>query len=176
MTVHQFTKSLAWSHQWDDAPWWDAVYRSAFPRFHSMQSVREDGWAQRGGIDRLVHLTDGTAIKIDEKVREKDWPDILLEVWSDKARRHPGWIKKSLTCDYIAYAFVPSATCYLLPFLPLQRAYEQNKHRWANDPGCRTVSAQNQGYVTVSVAVPIHLLLDAIRDSLVVSWLAAETA
>ena len=54
----------------------------------------------------------------DEKVRAEDWPDILLEQWSDEDRRAPGWVQKPLACDYIAYSFAPSGVCYLLPVMP----------------------------------------------------------
>src|ERR1043165_1536712 len=117
MTVHDFNESLAKSHAEQDAPYWQIVYRKAFgDRLQTIQNVRNDGWAQRGGIDRLLMLTDGTVLKVDEKVREKDWPDVLLEIWSDRDRRKEGWALKDLTCDFIAYAFVPSQTCYLFPW------------------------------------------------------------
>ena len=62
--------------------WWTDVYRGAFPDLLSMTNVRKDGWAQRGGIDRVLTLSSGKTITVDEKVREKVWPDILLERWS----------------------------------------------------------------------------------------------
>jgi hypothetical protein len=43
--------------------------------------------AQRGGIDRILTLECGRTYTVDEKVRMEDWPDILLERWSDEARR-----------------------------------------------------------------------------------------
>jgi hypothetical protein len=58
------------------------------------------------------------------------WPDILLEQWSDEARRVPGWVQKPLACDFIAYAFAPSRRCYLLPVALLQRAWRLNGREW----------------------------------------------
>lgn len=168
MTVHNFKTSLAKSMEYSDAPWWLEVYRSAFPNLASCVCVRDDGWAQRGGIDRVLTLKTGLTITVDEKVREKDWPDILLERWSDEARKTPGWAQKDLACDFIAYAFVPSRTCYLLPTLGLQRAWRQNGKDWiAQYPEIR---ADNRTYVTVSVAVPIQTLLNAISDATVIRW------
>lgn len=173
MTVHDFNRSLAASHAQADAPWWEAVYREAFPTLKTTVNVRDDGWAQRGGIDRLVVLGDGTVLKVDEKVRSRDWPDIALERWSDRDRRIAGWMQKRLTCDFVAYAFVPSGTCYLLPFQTLMRAWQTDGRAWIHKAeqgrdGFRCVLAQNNGYTTESVAVPIPVLLDAIRDAMVI--------
>jgi hypothetical protein len=171
MTVHSFKKSLAVSHSYADAPWWGEVYRDAFPGFASMVSIREDGWAQRGGIDRVVTLKSGKTLAIDEKVRDKDWPDILLERWSDEERRKPGWVQKDLACDYIAYAFVPSRTCYLMPFIQLRRAWIQNGREWCER--YETKRAENGSYVTASIAVPKPVLFDALGGAMVSTWTAS---
>lgn len=133
-----------------------------------MVSVRDDGWAQRGGIDRVLTLASGKTITVDEKVREKDWGDILLERWSDKARKVPGWIQKDLACDFIAYAFAPSCTCYLLPFLSLRRAWILNGREWSSK--YHAVEARNTNYVTESVPVPTAVLLSALTDAMRVVW------
>lgn len=182
--MHKFSESLAKSHAQADAPWWELVYRAAFPGFAGMISVRNDGWAQRGGIDRVISLESGKTISVDEKIREKDWPDILWEFWSVKpTKRYSdgshngsiGWACKAQACDFIAYAFVPSQTCYLLPALQLRRAWAAHGQKWielgkANENGFSIREAQNDGYVTVSVAVPIRESLDAIRDAMVIGW------
>lgn len=168
MTTHNFRDSLAWSEQYSDAPWWWDVYSQAFPTLENMLCVRRDGWAQRGGIDRLLVLADGTTLKVDEKARAKDWPDFCIEYWSDIERRIPGWAVKELTCDYVAYAFVPSQTCYLLPFQLLRRAAIDNKAEWAEK--YPRIDAKNNGYTTASLAVPIAVLLNAIRDCMVIRW------
>ena len=77
---------------------------------------------------------------VDEKVRTNDWPDVLLERWSDEARRIPGWVEKPLACDFIAYAFAPAGTCLLLPVAALQRAWRQHGRHGSQSmgPGWRT--------------------------------------
>jgi hypothetical protein len=179
MTVHRFRDDLAWSHQQSDQPWWENVYRQAFPTFAGMVCVRKDGWAQRGGIDRVITLSDGTTLKVDEKVRREDYDDILLERWSDlgdeRRPRTPGWVQKPLTCDFIAYAFVPSSRCYLLPFQTLRRAWRQHGHdwiRWAerSEHGFRVVHATNPGYVTQSIAVPVAALMEGMTDAMLIRW------
>ena len=169
--VHDFQESLAKSHAQADAPWWIEVYRLAFPDLASAVCVRNDGWAQRGGIDRVLTLHCGKTLLVDEKVRDKDWPDILLEYWSDYEHRVRGWVAKDLACDFIANAFVPSQTCYLLPFQTLRRAWRKNHRVWVAD--YKRIEAQNKGYVTVSVAVPIDVLMAALGDAMKVQWSAA---
>jgi hypothetical protein len=174
MAVHGFDERLAWSRAQEDAPWWLSVYRRAFPGIATMMSVRDDGWAQRAGIDRIIVLTTGKIIRVDEKVRSRDYPDFALERWSDEAKRKPGWIQKSLDCDFIAYAFVESGTCYLFPTLLLQRAWREFGRQWVSI--YPEVRAQNRGYVTVSTAVPRGVVLDAIRESIVVPFASGEAS
>lgn len=175
MTVHDFDRSLAFSHHHQDAYWWDVVYKQAFPTMVGMQDVRGDGWAQRAGIDRRILLGDASYVDIDEKVREKDYGDILLEVWSDFGRRKPGWITKPLAIDYLAYAIKPAATVYLLPFRLLQTTYTKNEAAWRDAVregrrGYQVRDAQNRGYVTRNLALPIADLLTAMRGCMAFEW------
>lgn len=162
--VHRFSESLALSNAYADAEWWIPIYRQAFPKLMTAVSIREDGWAQRGGIDRVLTLQCGRTYTVDEKVRTENWPDILLEQWSDEERRIPGWIQKPLACDFIAYAYAPTETCYLLPVAPLQRAWRQRGREWIVAYGTRR--ARNPGYVSVGVPVPRDVLMQAIVDAM----------
>lgn len=166
--VHDFRESLGKSAAQANAPWWYEVYKLAFPSMAACVYVRKDGWAQRGGVDRMLTLESGRTISVDEKVREKDWNDIALERWSDEAKQKPGWIQKPLLCDYIAYAFIPSRRCYLFPTLLLQRAWRLSGREWIASYG--QIRAYNKGYVTISIPVPIPVLLSALSNSIVVEW------
>lgn len=166
--LHDFQRSLELSQQHAEAPWWIVVYRAAFPDLRAAVNVRNDGWAQRGGIDRVLTLSTGKTVTVDEKVRTEDWPDILLERFSDEAKRIPGWIQKPLACDFIAYAFIPSQTCYLLPTLTLQRAWKQCGRTWIGQ--YREIRARNRNYVTLSTAVPVDVLMQALGDAMRVNW------
>lgn len=165
-TTHDFASSLALSDSYRDAGWWLPVYRRAFPSLSSAVTVNDDGWAQRGGIDRLLTLSSGKTFTVDEKIRTREWPDILLEQWSDEARRVPGWVQKPLACDFIAYAYAPSGVCYLLPVPALQRAWRQRGRQWIDRYGVRR--ARNPGYVSVSVPVPRQELMEGIMAALIV--------
>lgn len=175
MKVHRFKESLALSHEHEDAPWWSSVYEKAFPGYLSAVSVRNDGWAQRGGIDRVVTLKSGKTVTIDEKVRSTSYGDIALEQWSDMDRRIPGWMQKDLACDFIAYAFIPDEKCYLFPFSILRRAWLENGAEWianarSGECGYQFVDARNEGYTTRSIAVPIPDILSAISQAQIINW------
>lgn len=195
MIVHNFDESLSASHGAADEPWWGEVYEQAFPGY-TMQDMRADGWHQRAGIDRILHLPNGTQVKVDEKVRLPPvrGDDIALEVCSEwygrgDPRNKRGWVALPLACDYVAYAIVLPRLCYLLPMRELQRAWAKHRRDWWQraceddrqhaEMGChgayRFVDAKNRGrsgrrYVTRSVAVPVHVVLDAIRDAMVIEW------
>ena len=168
MTVHDFDESLAYSHSQADAPYWEVVYKKAFPNFAGMVCVRKDGWAQRGGIDRVITFKSGKTVTVDEKARKKVWPDVALERWSDEARKKPGWMQKDLACDFIAYAWVPKQRCLLLPFPTLRRAWLDNGRQWIKDH--KEIRAENHKYTTVSVAVPTEILMKALQDAMLVEW------
>ena len=173
--VHNFRESLAVADYQANAPWWEEVYRRAFVDFKAMHRVTEDGWAQRGGIDRQVILSGGRIVRVEEKVRYEDYPDILLEYWSNYERRTEGWASKALAVDYIAYAFVPSQRCYMFPADLLRRVFRENGREWIvagreRRGGFREVKAKNVGYTTYNVAVPIHILMKKLSESIVVEW------
>lgn len=166
--MNNFNRDLQYSHDKSDAAWWEDVYRAAFYDYHSMQLIKQDGWAQRAGIDRIVNLESGKRLTIDEKVRRQDWPDIVLEYWSNYEKQIPGWIAKGLYCDYIAYAFEPSQRCYLIPYHTLRIAWKRNGKQWVKK--YPKVEAKNATYTTVSVAVPIDQLMSALKDAMLITW------
>lgn len=171
--LHDMGQSLAMSRSYESARWWPEVYRKAFPSMKAYISVRDDGWAQRAGIDRYVVLESGRIIPIDEKVREKDYGDILLERWSNEERKIPGWVQKALACEFIAYAVIPTAKCWLLPTLSLQRAWRLYGRYWIdNYPEIRAQNSNGNGgaWTTISVGVPPDVLFHAITDAMLVEW------
>lgn len=165
--THDFATSLRKSQDQADAPWWEQVYRRAFPSFSTMSYVG-DCPAQRDGVDRLVVTSTAHTYRIDEKVRSRDYDDFFLEFWSVKEQRKPGWVAQDLAADFIAYAFIPSQRCYLLPFPSLRSAWASNRVEWVSRYSQKNVP--NRGYTTVGVPVPIPVVLDAIRDAMLVRW------
>lgn len=178
MNEHNFTTSLAYSHNAADWPGWEKIYRAAFPEFAAMIDHRQDGWHQRQGVDRSVILKNSKQILIDEKVRDRNaktgriYTDIALEYWSDEQREIPGWVCKSLMADYIAYAILPLGCCYLLPVPQLQKSWLQYKDKWLNL--YPLIRAQNTDWVTVSVGVPVPVLFKAIGECLRIGFTPEE--
>jgi hypothetical protein len=160
LTIHDFTHSLQKSHAASDLALWLEVYKKAFVDFESMIDLRADGEHQRAGIDRMVVLSSGSYFYIDEKIRFKNYGDILLEYWSNQERKIPGWVCKPLRCHYIAYAIAPAGVCYLLPVIQLQAAWRKHGAEWIGT-GYR-IKAQNDGWTTISTAVAPDKLFAAI--------------
>ena len=187
MTVHDFAERLAYSHDQADEPWWEHVYRQAFPDMAAMVDLRHDGWHQRAGRDRAVILTNGRAVYVDEKSRARDYGDFLLEVWSQypkegaapfppvQHRSKPGWAVEPKDCDWVAYAIVPRRTCYLLPFLGIRAAWVKHGAKWVQNATGRRESfawrlAENRDYQTVSISMPLAVIRDCINDAMTLTW------
>lgn len=125
-----------------------------------------DTESQRQGIDRIVLLANGRVLKIDEKKRRQEYNDILLEYISVDKTGAPGWIEKDLTIDYLAYAFMQSQRVYLFDWCLLRRVWLKHKKEWIEQ--YNIPPAQNSGYCTLSVAVPITKLLKLISTASVI--------
>lgn len=164
--IHDFYQQLQFSEQASHEPFWDAVYRKAFPNLVNHMVCTGNTASQKSGIDRLIHLSNGKTLTVDEKKRAKVYGDILLEFISIDRTRAPGWIAKDLTIDYLAYAFMPIKVCYLFPWLLLRRAWLQFGEAWkVKYP---LVSANNDSYKTLSVAVPITVVQKAVQTAAII--------
>lgn len=161
--IHDFRDQLAYSEQASYEPFWNAVYRKAFPNMINHMMCPGDTRSQRMGIDRVLFLANGMTIAIDEKKRKEVYTDVLLEYLSVDATGAPGWINKDLAIDYLAYAFMPTKKCYLFPWQILRRSWVRYGDEWIEKgkqrkDGFKHVCAKNNGYMTHSVAVPIDVL------------------
>lgn len=158
--VHDFRERLAWSEQASAEPFWNAVYRKAFPNLVNHMQASGDTVSQRLGIDRVIILANGKTLYIDEKKRSREYGDILLEYLSNDTTGAPGWIEKDLAIDYLAYAFMQSQRCYLFPWPMLRRAWFAYCKQWQEQ--YEPVIASNRGYRTWSIPVPIMVLRKAV--------------
>ena len=163
--MNKFAPDLEWSLQAGDEPFWEAVYQKAFPNLKTMELVTRPDW-QRKGIDRLLTLTNGNKLKIDEKKRRKVYPDILLEYLSNDHTRAPGWMEKDLAIDYLAYAFMPTRRVYLFPWPILRRAWQEYGQGWLAAYDHK--EAVNPGYSTWSIAVPIEVVRQATHQATII--------
>lgn len=164
--VHDFKEQLIYSEISGDEPFWDAIYRKAFPNMVNHMTCNGDTHSQRMGIDRLIMLASGRVLTIDEKKRKEEYPDILLEYISVDTTNAPGWIEKDLSIDYLAYAFMKSKRVYLFDWLALRRSWGNFKNKWLGS--YPHISAQNNGYKTLSVAVPTEILRTAVSSAMVI--------
>lgn len=161
--VHDFNEQLAYSEEASAEPFWRAVYQKAFPNMVSCVPTFGDYESQRLGIDRKIFLANGKTLKTDEKKRKKVYPDFCLEYISIDTTGAPGWMEKDLSIDYLAYAYMPIRRCYLLPWLPLRRAWNHFKIDWIKQ--YRRVEAENKNYTTISVPVPRNVVMQAIKPA-----------
>lgn len=166
MTVHDFNERLRFSQMGGDETFWSAVYCKAFPSMVSHMPCPGDTVSQRMGIDRIILLANGRTLAIDEKKREKDYSDILLEYLSNDKTGAKGWIEKDLSIDYLAYAFMPSKRVYLFDWCMLQRAWSYFGNEWKRK--YKPVIAKNNGYRTHSIPVPRHELLNAVSRAFII--------
>jgi hypothetical protein len=164
--IHDFHERLAFSEAAGTEPFWDAVYRKAFPTLVGHMQTTGATASQRAGIDRVIHLANGKTLYVDEKKRERDYADILLEYVSNDRTGAPGWIEKDLAIDYLAYAFMPSQRCYLFPWLILRRAWIGFGAKWKEQ--YKPVKAQNNTYATWSIPVPILVLRRAVSTAMII--------
>lgn len=166
LMVHDFRERLAFSEVASDEPFWFEVYKKAFPNMVNFMPCPGDTVSQRQGIDRVILLASGRMLKIDEKKREKEYPDILLEYLSVDTTGAPGWIEKDLPIDYLAYAFMPTRRVYLFPWDMLRRTWINMKVDWLSK--YPKIEAQNNGYKTHSIAIPTKDLLIAIKNASII--------
>jgi hypothetical protein len=166
MTVHDFQTELEFSEKAGHEPFWEAVYHKAFPNIVSMMASPGDTVSQRLGIDRVILLASGKLLKIDEKKRRKVYTDFCLEYISVDTTNAAGWIEKDLPIDYLAYAFMPSKKCYLLAWDMLRRAWLHFKNEWFDK--YNIIEAQNKGYKTLSLGVPIPIVLNAVKNAMII--------
>jgi hypothetical protein len=183
-----FNEDLEWSHAQAKLPLWEETYKKAFPDFNQMTYVADDGWAQRGGIDRIVTTTGGRVWQIDEKSRRDYWPvslphrkyfkphvtvfpDIALEFMDNDKRKTPGWIEKPMACDYLAYNILPLRQVYLLPMAQAQAVWRRYKLEWLEQFHWK--ESQNRGYKTLFCPVPVPVLMRAVCEAMFFkhSWL-----
>lgn len=164
--IHNFNERLAYSEAASCEPFWDAVYHKAFPNLINHMQCNGNTASQRQGVDRVLHLSNGKTLYVDEKKRTQVYQDILLEYVSVSTTGAPGWMEKDLMIDYLAYAFMPTKRVYLFPWLMLRRAWLHYRDEWIDQ--YPRVVAMNREYETYSVAVPIKVVQKAVSLSSII--------
>ena len=175
MNTRDFQDDLQQADKHADEPFWEKIYKGFFPTFASMEKVPINDWRQGLGIDRVITLRNGKLIMIEEKRRWEDYPTFVLEIWSNEEKALKGWTRRDLSCDYLAYAIIPSRTCYLLPWHALQLACRHNWAQWLDDYPQR-IRNRNEDrdsgdkWTSVAFAVPRSIVLQAMTEAMRVIW------
>ena len=151
------------------ATYWNEIYAKAFPNHISVTDMAHTHADINCGIDKLIVMPNGKTIRVDEKVRRRDYGDIAIETISNDKTGALGWIEKDLLCDYIAYVFIDTGRVFLLPFIQLKNAWRDNKSVWIAEYGTKT--AKNLDYFSHFVCVPIAVLFKALGEQLRLSFL-----
>jgi hypothetical protein len=143
------------------------VLRRFFPNAKSMR-FEHDLDQQRHGVDATLTMHDGSQVTLDFKFRDEIWNDFALEFMSDEQRGKLGWVADpNVTCDFVAYIFVPLWECQLLPRVALQRAWSLHKDEWLRTYGVgRSFNKSKDGsrsWVTLWCAVDLWKLLSAVE-------------
>jgi len=178
---HDFTQRLIYANVHSSPMRLEWFYRRSFPNIHAIVKV-DDLELQRQGIDTILYLTNGKPVYFDEKIREKTYPDILIEefsVWPNypslngreidshepiprgwRGVLKPGWIGGHKVTDYVAYVKRRANAVYFLPFLLLQSAWLRWYKKWIKEYGRKP--APNRTYTTTNVPIPNDVLYQAI--------------
>jgi hypothetical protein len=166
--IHDFQERLLRSHELSDEPAWVDFYRRLWPDLLMCIRIDANSKFQKWGIDREVLLPNGRRISIDEKKRDRDYGDLLIEEWSvgriQSGRfvgQKIGWsLDPDKRCDFVAYAVCEpgkQGKCYLLPFELTRQTCLANLDRWKRLSSggfpAYPKDALNNGYVTRNCAV-----------------------
>jgi hypothetical protein len=142
--VHEFHRQLSRGTSGESVL--DAFFRA---RGHYIQAATRG--QQQNGIDR-VFLKDGKIAYVEYKTdyRAHETKRIFIETVSVDVDNTEGWV---YTCaaDYLIYYVPALKTIYVMPLEVLREALPE----WATSYPTR--SAQNQGYATHGVLVPLDV-------------------
>lgn len=166
-SYHDFTDSYKLAEDGKCEPFWNEVYKKAFPNLiNHMRGADYACNSQSAGVDRIILLDNLKTITIDEKIRSKFYPDIALEFISNDQKGTPGWMEKDLAIDYLAYAFLDRKEAYLFNWHMLKFAWLFWRNDWKEN--YYIAKAANKTYNTLSVCVPIDTLMNAVQRASVI--------
>lgn len=118
------------------------------------------------GVDMKVITPDNDVIRIEAKIREIFFDDILLELhhFNPTTNRQVGlgWARKQLDCDYLIYVWMDVRKGYLIPYKPLSEVISDNLDTWLEVCELRDGKTFRGGKIawkTKNVAVPTSEIL-----------------
>lgn len=166
--INDFDEDLKYSLEAKKNEDFNNFYRLHFPVLKIKPITFEEyPQAQLNGIDKLIYLTNGKIIRIDEKVRRTAYPDYALELISNTKTGALGWLYKCKS-DYIMYYKEPIKEATILPYPLLVSVWVKNKDIWLKEYEIRT--AHNKGYDSLFIPIPSDVLLYEIKNQLCQSY------
>lgn len=150
---HDFKNALKEENRIAASPAWLGVYRRLFPGMVNFEIAPVGSVAQKRGVDRIVHLSDGSKVTVQEKYRLYRGPeDILIEyrhIGAD-GRGWPGWITHT-SADYLFMAWLRARHAVLWRMSDVTAVWDTFGPLWQRRFGLKT--ARNTGYESLNVAI-----------------------
>ena len=169
--MNEFNTQLAESQSLEIISLWDKIYHQWKPRCRVGRNDEYNA-KQLKGIDVSIYLPTRRILRIDEKVREEEYNDILLEDFSNIEDEIKGWMWKGLDIHFIAYLFKPIKTAYFLPWEELQSLFHEKRNYWLTQYPYTRARNYIDGkfvYTTLSFPIPIDILRKEIPNIEVIS-------
>lgn len=148
MTTWTFPERLGWEQQ--QAAFLAALWSRWWPG--SSRAPVADLGMQRAGVDAIVSR-GRVPIQVEEKVRDRDYGDVLVELVSNDATNAPGWAVKGAASNLLLYAIRSTGRGWVFPMQAVQRATRMHADDWRRRFGVKV--AQNPGYRSINVPVPL---------------------
>lgn len=184
-----FQADLAYSHSQES--FWNCHYHLRFPTMWKLEKEKTQ-LAQQAGVDRTVRTREHQRIFVEEKLSRHRFGLMALEIasgyypgWIDGAlydpefltvvsAQNPGWMEKSLACDYIVFGYPKSDIAVWLDWSWFQQWWKWNRTSLANT--CRFNSGSkafprlfetftddsdfSPGYLSLVMVAPVAFLSD----------------
>lgn len=86
---------------------------------------------QKAGIDKILHLKDGSKLNIDEKIESiKATQNIVFEDRTNIASNTAGWLKDGQLTDLVVFYQVNMRKIYVIPFQLMLQQYKEYRDIW----------------------------------------------
>lgn len=122
---------------------------------------------QTKGIDKILHLKDGTSINVDEKIESiKFTNNIVFEDMTNIASNTAGWLKDGQLTDLIVFYQVEMQKVYVIPFNLMLQQYKEYREIWLENNWDRVVTNKTStGYYRARIfIVPKTEVFDFLSD------------
>jgi hypothetical protein len=141
----------------------DAFYKSIFGQSSIVTTIPPNTHLQLyGNADKMITKKDGTVIYVEEKVREKDYGDFLIEILSNVELKTPGWIEKdNCVSEYLIYFIKPTKIAYVMKFKDIQSEWRKHKSLWTLLFPTKTTLTQTEYgniYHVKNIAIPFYAI------------------